>query len=350
MKNHSLSHRATLAGLTALLGAGFTAGCHRAHPPAESGPALPPVSVSVAPVTVGTLAATEEVVGTVRPRVEVTLEAKVSGRIEKLPVEVGARVSQGDLIAALDVREIQAQLAQAGAAEKTAERALARYGPLRKQEAGTQAEYDAVEARQRIAAAAVDQARSMLGYARITAPLDGVVTRKLAEVGDLAAPGRPIITLEEVGRYRLEADVPEALVDRLHLDDTLAVRLASRTEPLEGKVIELAPAADPGSHTFRVKIALPTVPGLRSGQFGRAFVPLAGAPSLQVPTSAVQQRGQLEMVFVVTNNIARMRLVKTGRQGDGRVEILSGLAAGEVIVVKGATRLRDGQPVRTGGQ
>jgi RND family efflux transporter MFP subunit len=225
-----------------------------------------------------------------------------------------------------------------------AERELIRQTGLLKQNAVSQQEFDAVQSRQRVAAAAVIEAETMLGHARINAPLAGLVTRKLADVGDLAVPGKPLLELEDPTALRLEADVPEALIDRVELGARFALRVS--TNLLEGVSSEIAPAANPNSRTFLVKFDLPPAPGLRVGQFGRVLIPVGEAAALRVPASAVVQRGQMELLFVAVNQQAQLRLVKTGKRLGSEVEVLSGLSAGEQVVVEGAAELIDGQPVR----
>jgi RND family efflux transporter MFP subunit len=320
--------------------------CHRpaAHKPAAA-PDLPPAQVRVQTVGSESHTAAEEVIGTVRSRTRIVVEAKVSGRIEALPVTLGQRVKTGDLLVRLDVREVQAKLDQALALRRQAERDLERFANLLKQEALTQAEYDAMEARQRVAQAAVAEAETMLSYAKVIAPGDLVVARKLAEVGDLASPGRPLLELEDPNALRLEADVPEALIGRIQAGARLPVMVAALASPLEGTVAEVAPSADPGSRTFQVKLDLPPTPGLRAGQFGRVAVPLGTVPTLRVPAAAVVVRGQMEIVFVATNQTAVLRLVKTGRRFSDSVELVSGVNPGEQVVVDGAAALCDGQPL-----
>ena len=343
-------NRATLilAGIVTI--AALTTGCHHEPAPPEASPALPTLEVATQAVVTSTQSATESVVGTVRPRLQVTVEAKLSGRIEELPFEVGQVVKQGDLLVALAVREVQARLDQATTRLEQATRDLQRYRQLLQQGAVTQAEFDNMESQQRIAESGLMEAQTMMSYAKVVSPFDGVVTRKHAERGDLASPGRPILTIEDASQYRLETDVPEGLASRLTLGTELEVSIPSLDLNTRGKVAEVAPSADPGSRTFRVKLDLPAAKGLLSGQFGRAQIPLAGGRSLQIPASAISRRGQLEMVFVVTNSTARMRVVKTGRAEGDRVEVLSGLTAGETVAASNVDALRDGQPVKPVGR
>jgi RND family efflux transporter MFP subunit len=209
----------------------------------------------------------------------------------------------------------------------------------------SQAEFDSAQARARVAVAEVAEAETMLEYTRITAPFAGVITRKHADVGDLATPGKPLLEMEDSRTLRLEADVPEAVVSKLTLGDKLPVDISALETGLEGEISEIAPAADPGSRTFLVKLDLPSQPGLRAGQFGRVAMPVGTTAALRVPAAAVIQRGQMEMVFVVNDGKAQLRLVKTGKCIGEEVELVSGVEAGEMIVVEGAAGLMDGQPV-----
>ncbi len=338
--------RATALATGLLTLAGLAAGCRREHPPAAAAPPnQPAVPVKVLKAELRPVRATEEVVGTVRARLRASLEAKVPGRIVQLPVVTGQLVRRGDLIAQLEVQEIQARLDQARAAAEQAERDLERYAALLKQAAVTRAEYDGMEARARIARATVAEALSMLEYARITAPFDGVVSRKFADVGDLATPGRPLVELEDPAALRVEADVAEALIGQVQPGARMRVHAAGRDTPLEAVVSEIAPAADPNSRTFRVKLDLPPGAGLRLGQFARVLIPLGETPALCVPAAAVVRRGQMDLVYVVEDGRARLRLVKVGKSLGPEVELLSGVQAGDLVVSEGAARLRDGQPV-----
>jgi RND family efflux transporter MFP subunit len=319
-------------------------GCKK-EPRADALPDLPAVPVRAQKVEAKPRTATEEIVGTVRAKLRAVVESKVSGRIEKMLVAPGQAVKAGDLLVQLDVREIQARLDQANALREQAERDLKRSSGLFQQGALAQAEYDSALARQRVAQASVSEAETMLGYAKITAPFDGVITRKLADVGDLANPGRPLLEIEDPRALRLEADVPEVLIGKLELGAKLRVRVAALERDLEGTVAEIAPAADPVSRTFSAKVDLPAGPGLRAGQFGRVSIPVGESAALRAPASALVQRGQMELVFVVSDHRAWLRLVKTGKRIGDEVELISGVEAGEQVVVEGAAGLMDGQPV-----
>lgn len=331
-----------IAGLCAAWAA--VSGCHKAAPPAAPDN-LPAATVKLAPVVARDYVATEEVVGTVRPKLRATISPKISGRVEELLVVPGQTVTQNQLLARIDAREIQARLLQALAVKAQADADLKRIQSMTQQGISTQAELDRATMQAGVAAANVQEMETLLSYAKVTAPFTGLITRKLADVGDLAAPGTPLLEIEDPNVLRLEADVPEALIDRVKLGDRLRVNISTLPKPLEGVVGEMDPVADPGSRTFRVKLDLPPTPGLRSGLFGRAAVPVGRTTTLRVPVSALVVRGQMEMVFVAADGKASLRLVKTGKRLDAEVELVSGVRAQEMVVVDGALQLVDGQPL-----
>ncbi len=325
----------------------FFSGCNKAQEQTQTERSS--AAVHVQTVERKSRAATEEVVGTVRPKLSAVIGAKVSGRIEQMLVVPGQLVKRGELLATIDAREIQAQLDQAVAIRQQAESDLQRATSLLGQKILSPSEFDAAQSKFRVADAALKQAETMLGYTKINAPFDGVITRKLADVGDLVGdpttPNKPLLQMENPDTLRLEADVPEALIGNVKLGDKLAVRIAAVTSEIEGTVAEMSPTADSNSRTYLVKLDLPGATGLRSGQFGRVLVPVGEASAIRIPAAAVIQRGQMELVFVVVGNHAQMRLVKTGSRVGDEVELVSGLNSGELVVTENASGLVDGQPV-----
>ena len=269
-------------------------GCGR-KPVESSANSLPPVAVRAQVAESKSRVATEDEVGTVRAKLHAVIEAKVSGKIEQMLVAPGQNVKAGELLVQLDASEVQAQLDQALAVRQQAESDLKRATDLIQQKILSQSEFDSAQSKFRVADAAAAQARTLLGYTKIVAPFAGVITRKDADVGDLAAPGKALLEMEDARNLRLEADVPEAVIGRIALGDKLSVRVSGVTNALEGVVSEIAPSADPNSRTFLVKLDLPPTPGLRAGQFGRVAVPVGETSALRVPASAVLQRGQMEL-------------------------------------------------------
>ena len=328
-----------------LLAALLVGACHRhdaAAPPAATPPA---VAVQLTAASLQSYQATEDVVGTVRSKQRAVIEAKVSGRLLQYLVAPGQPVQSGELLAELDVQESRARREQAKAVLDQAQRDLARQQQLILTNATSKQEFEAAAARAKVAAAGLSEADTMLGYARVTAPFDGVITRKLADVGDLAMPGKPLMELEAPRVLRFETDLPESLLDRIKLGATLAVTVPALPAPVPATVSEISPVADAVSRTFLVKLDLPAAAGLRPGQFGRVAVPVAATELLLVPRQALLKRGQMEAVFVVRDHRASLRLVKTGKVLADKLEILSGLEPGDAIVTSEASQLTDGQPV-----
>jgi membrane fusion protein, multidrug efflux system len=290
--------------------------------------------------------ATEEVVGTVRAKLHAAIEAKISARIEEMRVAPGDAVKAGDLLVKLDARETQARFEQALAERDQLQRDAARLRSLLAQNAVSRQEFETVESRYRVAVAAVSETETMLSYAWVLAPFDGIVTRKLADVGDLATPGRSLIEIDNPKALRLEAEVPESLIARVEAGAKLRVRAADRPDFI-APVSEISPAANPISRTFTVKLDLPAPAGMRAGQFARVAVPLGEHEGIWLPKSALVVRGQMELVFVLpkAGDKALLRLVKTGKHMGDSVEVVSGISAGERVVVDGALQLNDGQPV-----
>lgn len=326
-----------------LLAALTFAGC--GHKTEQTAKSLSSASVHAQTVERKQRVATEDTIGTVRAKLRAVIEAKLTGKIDQLRVVPGQNVKVAETLATIDAREVQARYEQARAVRQQAETDLKRAASLLEKKILAQAEFDNAQSKFRVAEAAVAEAETMLGYTKVTAPFDGVITRKYADVGDLASPGKPLLEMEDSRTLRLEADVPEAVVGRLKLGDRLPVRIAALEAELEGVISEISPAADPGSRTFLVKLDLPQQSALRAGQFGRVAMPVGEAVALRVPVSAVVQRGQMEIVFVVANLRAQLRIVKTGKRIGNEVELVSGVNSGEQVVVDGATGLLDGQPV-----
>jgi RND family efflux transporter MFP subunit len=332
----------SLAGAVALV-----AGCGKHHEPQTApGESLPPAAVRVQKIETIRQPAVEEVVGTVQPKLQAVIEAKTSGRITRLPVTAGQSVKQGELLVELATQEIQARLDQANAAFRQAELDFTRTDNLRKQQAATQGEVDAAQARYSVAKATVAEVEALSSYAKILAPFDGVVARKLADEGDLAMPGKPLLELEGRTGLRLVADIPSLLASRVLPGAQLSVRVETLPDAITGTVGEISPATDPASRTVRVKIDLHETAGLHTGQFGRLAVPVGEAAFLIVPPPALVRRGQLEILFIAADGKAQMRLVRVGKETAQGIEILAGLAPGEAVVIEGAGNLRDGQPLQ----
>jgi RND family efflux transporter MFP subunit len=356
-----------------------------------SQPPRPGQASLAAPVSVQTVVAADrpwpaayEATGAVRARTSATIASKVMGYVSQVHVRVGDRVHQGQLLVTLDARDLDASVsrAEAGLSEvrsaiPEADNAVAaaqaeldlaqstfkRMEELNAKRSISSQEFDEASARLKAAQANYEMARSkraqldskmaraaeevraaniMRDYARLSAPFDGIVTAKSVEPGNLAAPGAPLLTIEQDGAYRLEAQVDESRIPAVQPGQAVQVDLEALNRKLDARVSEIVPAVDAASRSYLVKIDLPAVPQLRSGMFGRAVFALGARSMVAVPASALVERGQLQSVFVAEDGAARTRLISTGERSQGMVQVLSGIRPGETVVAPVPPGLQDG--------
>lgn len=318
-----------------------------------------------------------EAPGTVRPRQETRIESRVQGRIVDVLVRPGDVVKAGDRLVVLDSRELQVRLdrakqavlsararrdqaAQGGnSAEAGFKRAEAAYNRMKtylKSEAATRQQMEEAEAAfhqaragikrarevlkegnagVRQAEKGVDEARIVQAYTEIRSDAHGQVVERLAEPGDMAFPGKPLLLLQTRGVLRLEAMVPESFIHRITLGETLEVLIKAVKQSLSGSVSEIVPSADPATRSFLVKVDLPVTKGLYPGMFGRLLIPVGEISVVWIPEDALERVGQLEMVRVKSGEEWHRIYVTTGRFFDNRVEVLSGLNGGETVALGG---------------
>ncbi len=326
----------------------YLAGCQSDHDGDKKEKVqLPTAKVTTTVARLEKAGAMTEVMGTVQAVERATIAARVNGHIVELPVALGSKVKKGDLLVAISAGEISARLLQAQAQLTQAQRNLNREKKLLQKSAATAETVKSLEDVKRIAEASYKEAKTMLGFTRIVAPFDGTITRKFVNTGDLAAAGKPMLSLENDKSLQVISDIPEALVLQVNIGDELPVRIPAAKLDLIGKVTEIAPATDPLSRTAPVKLAIATYPDIRPGQFARVSLLVGDNDVLRVPDSAVSNHGQMERIFVIKDNQAQLRLVRSGNRHDSQLEILSGLVDGETIVTSSSIPLHDGQPIIT---
>lgn len=320
-----------------------------------------------------------EAVGTVQPKTDIRVEARVTGRVHKVFVRPGDHVRSGETLIELDSRASKIRMQRAeqnvdsaesavGQAREFLTSAKARFSKsestyrrmkaLHDKKVVTTEELEQSESAYLQAKAmlgkagdALDGAKSQLkearkgaqeavivaGYTTIKAQEDGVIAKRKAEPGDLAVPGKELLTLQTGGSLRLEAMVREGLISKVHIGDKLPVIISSlgAQGSLEGVVDEIEPLADPITRTFMVKAGIPVEPGLYPGMFGRLYIPIDKTETVLIPEKAVIRVGQLETVMVETPHGWQQIFVRTGRNYKGMIEVLSGLSGGETVGLGG---------------
>lgn len=341
----------------------------------SSSPAAAPLTdVAVVAVQRATVPDDVEAVGTVRARQSSQLSSQIVATVISVRAHEGQRVRRGDVLAVLDDAQQSAAVSRAAAAVAAAQQdigaaqaddtlaaaTLDRYQSLYEKKSVSPHEMDEVQARAAAAAAhrrqtqaglaqaaaMQAQARATLGYTRIRAPFDGVVTAKFVDPGALASPGVPLLTVEDTAAFRLEATVDETAIPFVKLGGTAPVALDAFGSDVEGKVVQIVPAVDPASRTFTVKVELPADARLRSGLFGRVRFARGERQAIVVPRLAVVERGQLQGLYVVApGGTLNLRFVTLGRTSGDTVEVLSGLEPGEKVVTNPGDRELGGQRV-----
>jgi RND family efflux transporter MFP subunit len=315
--------------------------------------------------------------GTIRGEQTAVLTSKITGYVRELRADAGDLVRRGQILAVLEAPELDAQLraaesgtVEAEVAEREAEAVLAaaraefslakstyeRFVGLRDQRAVTRQEFDQVEARYEAAKAQLElaearrqrsrsarqridaemeSARAFSDYRRIQAPFDGRVLERRIDLGNLASPATPLFVVEKEGPLRAEVSVDESMAGRIRVGDGAFVSVSVAPEPLQGTVTDVVPSVDPATRAFLVKVRVEdgASTDLVPGSFARVRFAVGEAERLLVPQSAIVQRGQLTMLYVVEQEAPRLRLVTLGPAYGDAVEVLSGLDSGDRILV-----------------
>ncbi len=358
--------------------------------PAPAADAGSPLPVTVTRAEMADIGDTFEAGGVVQARTTAAITARILAPVREVRVAPGDHVKAGQTLIVLDGRDLAAQARSGRAAAQAAEENVtaadseqqsaeaavvlarttrARIADLQSKRSATAQELDDVTgalhaaearvagaaARARAARAALDSARAAgdaaattESFAIVSAPFDGMVTDKTIEPGNMAAPGQPLLRVEDTRGFRLDVRVDESRLGAIAVGTRVPVTLdagAGSTTTLSGTVAEISRAVDADARAFLVKVALPDGPAMRSGTFGRARFGAGSRRALTIPPAALMQRGQVTSVFVVDNGVARLRLVNVSGS-----EVLAGLSAGDTVIVGAPPGLTDGRRVTEGGR
>ena len=316
-----------------------------------------------------------EAVGTLRPKTETTIESQVSAQVIAVTVVPGEEVEKDQVLVLLDDQRLSAQVLQASqalqaaisqkqqvyqlfnaaqAAYNEAEIDHERIKKFYESQAATKQELERAESRFLQALAGLNRGREevtgavagirqaeemlresqiLLEYTRIKALEKGTVLKRLAEPGDLAFPGKPLVLLKTSGGIRLESMVREGLIREIEPGMKLSAEITALDQTLTVLVEEIIPYADPHTRTFLVKAMLPAIEGVYPGMYGKLLIPDQSMELILIPFEAVFRVGQLEMVRVKEEDGWKIRYIKTGKGHEGMLEVLSGLSGNEVLMV-----------------
>src|SRR5690606_14487291 len=288
--------------------------------------------------------------GAVEPIRTVGVNSQLSGALLTVEVEEGMRVREGQVLARMDDRELAAQEASAEAAFNVAEAAFKRAEQLYQNQVITINEYERDRTAYAAALAQLEQLRTRRGYAIVRSPLDGIVLEKRVEAGDVVAPQTQLFRIGDVSTMVVRVPVSELDVVELAPGATASIvfdAFPSRT--FTGTIRRIFPSADPTTRLVPVEVALDAEGAItaRPGFLARVTFALGARSNVAlIPASAVVSGVGGQAVFTLENGQAMRRSIQTGLTSEGKVEVLSGVEPGEVIVVAGANTLRDGATVR----
>lgn len=286
------------------------------------------------------------------PQRRAVLAAEVAGTVERMEVERGEAVRQGQFLAAIDTRALEQRAAEAAALARQAAAQYARAQALfEKRSITKQQMLDAVTNRD-VAEARLASAKLDLGKSRVLAPWAGRVAETRVEVGDYVTPGQPVVELVEVDRLKVVAPVPASDVPYLAVGRPVTLRVdALPGESFAGSIVRLGAELDPASRTLDVEAEIDNRDGrLRPGMLATMEVPrrtLSGA--LLVPLESVVDLGEQRALFIVRDGVAHRRIVELGPVLGERVVVAEGLEPGEPVIVEGEQRVAEGQPVEEAG-
>lgn len=335
-------------------------GCNQAPETEQAAAhAVQTIKAPVDQVKLGTIPLKATVAGAVVPDQKAQIASRLMGYIKDFDVKIGQKVKAGDLLFSIDSNDVNSQILQAQSAYQQALAALEdakldydRFSKLYQDDSVSKQQFDKVSLQYKVAKenlvaakSGLNQAKSQLNYANVKAPFDGVVVEKLAVAGALAAPGNPVLVLENLTSLSVRTQVAEDLFAVLRNGDQAEVRMDGQPEPVMATIYALVSAADPKSRTHTVKLSLPSVVNVNSGTFARVGFKRGERQTMMVPQSAVVNRSGIQGVFVVKEGMAYFHMVRLGETIGDQVEIKAGVNLGDDIVVDNNQSILNGDKI-----
>ena len=306
------------------------------------------VGVEVAPVSLVSMPRVVSAVGTLRSESSVMLRSEITGRIAEIHFEEGRQVERGDLLVKLDDSVSRAQLQQAQANLALAQSQYRRSDQLTKEGFISGQARDEAFNQLKVQEAAAALARAQLEKTAILAPFDGLIGLREVSLGDYVGPGADLVAIESIDPLQVDFRVPESFVGLLKTGMPITVQFDSMPDlARQGQVKAISPQVDVGGRSILLRADIPNADlALRPGMFARVRLQLADAQALVIPETALQSAGDERYVFRLENGVVKRVVVETGQRRSGTVEVVSGLAKGEQVVVAGLQKISDGTSVR----
>jgi len=314
---------------------------------AAQGSAAP--GVVVAPAEIRSFPLSAEALGNARANESVDIRPKITATLTEILFEEGQTVAAGDVLVKLDNLEPVADLAAANAALVESEASYQRSSELFKTNVGSESQLLQDEARKIANEAMVSVAQARMAETIVRAPFAGRIGLRRVSLGSLVGPGTVITTLDDTDTIKVDFDLPEVFLSRLATGLTVRARSAAwPDQEFTGTVSSVDTRVDTVSRTVRVRSVMPNDNGyLRPGMFLTVTLLNESIEALVIPERALIPERSVQYVFVVGDNqLAERRVVSIGRRRPGEVEILDGLSAGEMVIVDGTQKARDGRAVK----
>lgn len=284
--------------------------------------------------------------GTFLAKTTATISAEMGGQLIGLYVKEGSYVRPGQTIAKLKGDKLNVQTSNAQANLDQALSALARYEAAYKTGGVTALQLDQERLQVKNARAQVQSAQLQSGDTNVVARIGGVVNRKNVELGTVVAPGTPIVEVVDISALKLKVEVDESLVPQLAIGNIVKVKPSVVEETIDGRVTFIAPMSN-GALKFPVEITIPNNGQLKAGMYGTALFSRAGlSRTMVIPREAFVGGVSSNQVFVVKNGIAQLTNIQSGMNFGDKVEVISGLKQGDVVVTSGQINLSNNTKVR----
>ena len=288
--------------------------------------------------------------GTLKARKTIRIFNQEEGSLTALPFYEGDRVKKGDILLKIDDRLLRVQLDKARATLEQTQQDLIRLQKLRKKRLVAEDEVNRAKTALNVAEAEQRLLSTRLGYMTVKAPIDGIISERLTEIGDVAPRHTHLLTLIDTQTLIIEVAVSDLLISSLQLDDKVDVRIdALANQHFIGRILRIHPTLDPTTRNGIVEIILDPAPAnAKPGQFSRVTLLSERADRLLIPFKALRQDNKGSYVFTVNNkNIVSRNQVSTGLRFSNKIEILNGIDVGQKIVTKGFLGLKSGKTIRT---
>ena len=312
----------------------------------RGGPSDRPTNVEIEIVKRGSVSRNSIIAGMLEPIRTVGVNAQLSGILLSIKVEEGHRVRQGDVLAEIDARELEAQARSAEASLKFAQSTVERSEQLFKQQIITMAELERDRASFESAKASSEQLKTRLEYARVVSPITGIITEKRIEAGDIVSSSTRLFSVADVSTLVARIQVSELEVSTLRAGETVPLTVdALGGQRVDGRIRRVFPAADSATRLVPVEVALSgrQLAGLRPGYTIRATLALDRRDdALLVPSRAVSGPAGARAVYVVKGGLVERRAVRIGSDMSGLSEILDGVSEGDSVITSGTSMIREG--------